>query len=124
MMQCFSHFRKKQLRLVAQTEQRLGATQFLARLSYLQNFVRSHGVRPGISGIAPKRAVTAIVATQISKWKKNFAGVGDHARFELIFDLDCGLEQFWKIVVTTSQKLTSHLSRDFQARADLAQVRA
>src|ERR1700688_287010 len=80
--QGIAHRGEKQFRLVTQAEQRLGTSHALSRAYYFHPLVRRHGVRPGLTGIAPEWAVAAVVAAKIRQGKKHLAGIGDDCRFE------------------------------------------
>src|SRR5437764_15425750 len=79
MRQSFSHLGKRQLGLVAKTEEGFGAAQLLARPRDREDLLRRHGVRAHLAGIAAKNAVSAVIATQVGKGNKNFARISDDA---------------------------------------------
>jgi hypothetical protein len=103
---------KKQFRLVAQAEQRLGTSHALSRAHHFHHLVRRHGVRTGLAGIAPESAVAAVVAAKIGQRKKHFAGVGDHSGLESRAGKLRRPEQRGQHVVVRSQQMTSCFTRD------------
>jgi hypothetical protein len=56
--------------------------------------------------IAPKRAVTAVVAAEIRQWDKYLARIGDDSRLELRAGELRGCEQRWEDVVVRAQQST------------------
>ena len=80
-----AHFREQEFGLVAETEEDFGASESFSCARDLEDFVRRHGVRAGVAGIAAEDAITAVVATKIGQWEKNFAGVRDDAGLEALF---------------------------------------
>src|SRR5208282_2110460 len=80
--QRIAHLGEKQLRLVSQTEQRFGTPHALSSAHYLHHLVWRHGVRTGLSWIAPECAVAAVVAAKIRQGKKHLARIGDDSGLE------------------------------------------
>ncbi len=110
--QGIAHLGKEQLGLVAQAEQRLCASRTLTRAHYVHYLVGRHVVRSGLAGIAPERAVAAVVATQIRQGKKHFTGIGDDSRFESRTCTLCRREQGRQHVVVGSQQPAGRFTRD------------
>ena len=130
MVERFAHLRKEQLGLVAQAEESFRTTEAFPGANNLHDFVGRHGMRSGIAGIAPERAVAAVVAAQIREWNKNFARIGYDAGLEAVACALRGLQQGGKIVLAGAQKLAGCGTRDcnpillqsihhFGARVDL-----
>src|ERR1019366_2520162 len=110
--QRIAHLGKKQLGLVSQAEQRLGATHALARTYYFHHLVRFHSVRAGIAGVAPERAVSAIVAAEIRQGKKHLARIGNDSRLESGPGKLCRREEGRQHAVVRSQKAAGRFARD------------
>ncbi len=85
MAEGFAHLGKEEFRLVSETEEGLGASEFFSGAGDLENFVRRHGVCAGVAGIAAEGAVSAVIAAEIGEREKNFARVSDDAGFEALF---------------------------------------
>ena len=117
MTQRVAHLGEEQFRLVAQAEESLGASQLFAGAGDRENFVRSHGMRAGISGIAAEGAVAAVIAAKIRQRQEDFSRIGDDAGLEVFF---CGAgrgEQRGKIVVTAADQPAGPGRGDGRSRA-------
>src|SRR5579864_8534475 len=82
--QSLPHLGKQQFGLIPETEQGFSASELFSGPGDLEDFVRSHRMRPGIARIAAENAITAVVATKIGERQKDFAGVGNDARLETL----------------------------------------
>ncbi len=67
MAESLAHLGEEQFGLVAKAEEGFGAPELFAGAGDREHFVRSHGVRAGVAGIAAEGAVSAIVATEVGQ---------------------------------------------------------
>src|SRR5205814_4410843 len=111
-MKNVTHFRKCQLRLIAQAEQRLGATQFFAGPCYRQHLIRSHRMCARVAWIAAEDAIPAVVAAEVCERNKNLARICDHARLEAFPSLPCCEKKLRKLIIRGPHQVTSLLARD------------
>ena len=98
--QRFAHCGKHQLRLITQTEESLCAAELFSGLCDFQNLVSGHGMRAGLSRVAAKGAIPAVVAAEICKRKENFAGISDHATLEPVARFLCGRKKLRQVFVS------------------------
>ena len=105
--QRLAHLGEEQFGLVAQAEERFGASELFAGAGDLEDFVGRHGVRAGVAGIAAEGAVSAIVAAEVGQRQENFARIGDDAGLEAFFGGAGGGEEFRKIVVGAANQTQS-----------------
>src|ERR1700690_1512058 len=107
MAQSLPHLRKQQLRLIAQTEKRLGATQFFTRRGYPQHLFWSHGVCARFTGIAPEDAISAVISAKVRERNEAFARIGDHPGFEAVRRCARSRQKLGKFVITAAHEPVS-----------------
>ncbi len=97
-----AHLGKSKFRFVTKAEKGLGTAHFLACSGDCQNFVRGHRVRAGLSWIAAKGAVAAIVPAQVRQRQKHFSRISDDARLEPFFGGPRRFEQLRKFMIAAT----------------------
>src|SRR5580698_6990218 len=85
MAEGLAHLGKKKFGLVAEAEKGFGASELFSGAGDGKHFLRCHGVRAWIGGVAAEGAISAVVAAEIGKREKYLARIGDHAGFEALF---------------------------------------
>ncbi len=75
----------------------------------------------GIAGISPECAISAIVATEIRKRKKDFAGVRDRSGLEALFGSSCRGKKVRQLAVAARNQFEPGFARNRLARANVAQ---
>src|SRR5208283_3754670 len=118
-----THFGKCRLRLITEREERLGTTELFTLPRDLKNLIGRHGMRARLSGIAPIRAVAAIVAAKIGQRKEDLSRVSNNSRAILFLQVERGRQQLGINGIVTAQKLDCGLARDNLALTDFAQER-
>jgi hypothetical protein len=53
-----------------------------------------------IAGISTEGAVSAVVTTQISEWKKDFTRVCDYVGFKSLLGFECSSEQHGELFIS------------------------
>src|SRR5690242_9698532 len=109
--QCIPHFRENQLWLVPERKQCLSAPEPFSLVRDCENFFGRHRVCASLARVATEGAITAIVATEIRQWKKNFAGIRDNPRLEPVTEFSRRRKEVGQFF-----RCTSHPAERFVAR--------
>ena len=107
-----AHFRKHQLRLIAQAEQSLATPQLLPRPGYIQHFLGRHGMRARIGGIAAESAVAAVIAAQVGERQKDFARIRDRVWTEALFCRTGRTQQLRQFFISRAHEPAGQLALD------------
>ena len=77
-----------------------------------ENFLRRHGMRAGLSGIAAEGAVSTVVAAEIGERQKNLTRIGDCASLKGLLRGTRRIEQRRQFIVNADYQSQGQVARD------------